>query len=238
MSDLPPLLHQGRSLCLRRTAPADASLLFQQMYRTAGFMRLFRLNDSVETEAQLKERLAQRLQVSPAQSGYLELLILHRQHGPLGVVCLADYSALHRRAELLIGIFDENYRHASYGLEACLLIGDLAFNCYSLHRLYAYSYEYNHYAQKLMIAGGFDREGIMRSHVYDREAQQFVDLHIYGMTVDQFRQNQRLARLSLRLVGRDITQLPPPSAITAKETTQPKRPAFVRSGSITEILHR
>jgi RimJ/RimL family protein N-acetyltransferase len=232
MSALPPLLHQGRSLSLRRTAPIDAPLLFQQMYRTEGFMRLFRLNDNVESEAQLRERLAQRLKVTPTQSGYLELLILHKQHGAIGVVSLADHSALHRRAEFLIGIFDRNYRHASYGLEAGLLIGDLAFNSYNLNRLYAYSYAYNDYAQQSLMASGFEREGIMKEHIYDRESQQFVDMHVYGMTLEHFRVNQRLARLSLRLVGRDITQPLPIATPTPieLETSPSDCPAFVKSG--------
>jgi RimJ/RimL family protein N-acetyltransferase len=230
MSALPPLLHRGRSLSLRRTAPADAPLLFDKMYRSAAFMHLFRLNDPVDSEAQLRERLAQRLKSTPTQSGYLELLMQHQQHGSLGVVCLADYSALHRRAEFLIGIFDQQHRRASYALEACLLIGDLAFNYYNLHRVYAYSYEYNHYAQNLMCTGGFHQEGSMKSHVFDRDTQQYVDLNIYGLNVNQFRQNPLLARLSRRLVGRDITQ-PPPPAETPLETTPAQQPTYLKSGS-------
>lgn len=229
MSTVPPLLHRGRSLAVRRTAPRDAAFLFKQMYQNPEFMRLFRLNDSINSEYQLAERLAKRLQVAPAKSGYLELLLIHQQKGPIGVVALADYAPLHRRTELLIGLFDEAQRHSSYGLEGCLLVGDLVFNQYHLHRLYAYTYQYNHYAQKSLESGGFVLEGVMKDHVFDKAAQQFVNLHIYGLTTQQFRQNSRLARLSQRLVGRDITQ---PVSHVPEPTVplQPKLPLFVSSG--------
>ncbi len=148
MSTEAVILHQGRSLSLRRTMPEDAAFLYQQMYSNAEFMHLFRLNDAVQSEAELKERLLKRWQVSPAKSGYLELLILHQQHGPIGIVAAADYAPLHRRAEFLIGLFNSNYYHASYGIEASLMLGDLVFNRYNLHRFYAYSYAYNYHAHK------------------------------------------------------------------------------------------
>ncbi|MEL7314696.1 MAG: GNAT family protein [Cyanobacteria bacterium J06559_3] len=223
-----PLLHRGRSLVVRRTAPEDAALLFKQMYQNPDFMRLFRLNDAIASEHQLAERLTRRLQVDPAQSGYLELLLIHKQKGPIGVVALADYAPLHRHTELLIGLFAAAHRHHSYGLEGCLLVGDLVFNQYGLHRLYAYTYQYNHYAQKSLEAGGFVLEGVMQEHVFDSATQQFINLHVYGMTAPQFRQNARLARLAQRLVGRDITQ--PLPCVSASPTPQKSQPRFVRSG--------
>ena len=90
--------------------------------------------------------------------------------------------------------------------EACLLLGDLAFNQYNFHRLYAYSYAHNAYSQKALESGGFQYEGVFKEHVFDQKTQTFVDLKIFGMTEAEFRQNQRLVRLSQRLVGRDITQ--------------------------------
>ncbi|MEO1131805.1 MAG: GNAT family protein [Cyanobacteria bacterium J06639_1] len=229
---LPPLLHRGRSLSIRRTAPIDAALLFERMYHNPHFMHLFRLNDGADTEAQLRDRLAHRLTVSPQKSGYLELLAIHARHGPIGVGVLTDYSSFHGRAELLVGLFEEAHRHFSYGLEMGLLLGDLAFNQYGLHRLYAYSYGHNIYAQTILARMGFAAEGVMQEHVYDRDAKQFVDLHVFGLTEPHFRENARIARFSKRLVGRDITQpLSPPVRAEGVSETSP-RPAYVASGAI------
>ncbi|MGD1806202.1 GNAT family N-acetyltransferase [Dapis sp. BLCC M126] len=223
----PLVLHQGRSLILRRTLPEDAPLLFEQMYNNPEFMRLFRLNDRVETQAQLTERLTRDLKIDPAKSRYLELLMIHQTQGPIGMVSLVAYSSLHRRAELLLGLFNDVHRGHIYGPEGSLLVTDLAFNQYNLHRLYAYVYQYNQAPQKILPAVGFTLEGVLREHIFDLTSQTFVDLHLYGMTLTEFRENKLIARLSKRFVGRDITQ-PPPIATQAKS----EKPVFVQSGQI------
>ncbi|WP_449417819.1 GNAT family N-acetyltransferase [Phormidium nigroviride] len=231
------ILHQGRSLTLIRTSPDDADFLFEKMYSRYEIMRLIRLNDKAETVEQVRERLIARSRATPAESGYLECLMVHKTHGAIGVIGAADYNPLHKRAELVIGIFDEQYRSISYGIEACLLMGDLIFNAYRLHRFCAYSYGYNHPSQAALSAGGFELEGIMKEHLYDPVSQQYVDMHIYGMNETQMRQNPRLASLSKRLLGRDMTQplmapLPPPDESRIPATLYPaqKPPAFVKSG--------
>jgi RimJ/RimL family protein N-acetyltransferase len=158
-------------------------------------------------------------------------MILHRRHGAIGVVAAADYSPLHRRAEFLIGLFNPSHYHCGYSIEASLMLGDLIFNQYNLHRFYAYSYDYNDLAHRTLCSGGFLPEGSMKEHVFDQASGRFVDLVIFGMTVDQFRTNRRLARLSRRLLGRDICQPPP-----QQEAPQASPPSFQHSG--VRILRR
>jgi len=231
------IIHQGNSLTLIRTSPDDAEFLFEKMYSRYDFMRLFRLNDQVKTVEKVRERLIARSRSTPAETGYLECLMVHKTHGVIGIVGAADYSSFHQRAESLTGIFDEQHRSISYGIEACLLMGDLVFNAYHLHRFYAYCYGYNRPAQAAMSAGGFELEGIMKEHLFDPVSQQYVDMYIYGMTEKQMRENARIARLSKRLIGRDMTQpltapLPPPDESRIPATLYPsqKPPAFVKSG--------
>ncbi|MGI8932948.1 GNAT family protein [Leptolyngbya sp. BC1307] len=202
-----PLLHESRSLQLRRTVPNDASLLFQQGFSQQEFMRLFRLNDAPASEAEVYQNLVRRQQIPAHQETYLELLICHRRYGPIGLCALADHSALHQRAEYLVGLFDSARRRVGYGIEVTLMVLDLAFNAYHLHKVYASTYAYNLPAQTGLVKMGFQLEGQRRDHIFDRASQQFVDLYDYGMTVDNFRQNQRLVPLSQRLLQRDITPL-------------------------------
>ncbi|MGB8686011.1 MAG: GNAT family protein [Microcoleus sp.] len=233
----PLIIHQGRSLTFKRTTPDDAPLLFEKMYSRYDFMRLFRLNDTAETVEEVREKLIARSHSTPAETGYLECLLIHKTHGAIGIIAAADYNPLHRKAELLIGIFDRQYRSASYGVEAFLLMTDLIFNAYHLHRFYAYSYGYNPPAHAALIAVGFQLEGVMKEHLYDPVSQQYVDMHIYAINEAQVRQNPLIARLSKRLIGRDITQpltapLPPPDESRIPATLYPsqKPPAFVKSG--------
>nr|OEJ75296.1 hypothetical protein BH720_11215 [Desertifilum tharense IPPAS B-1220] len=236
------ILHRGRSLTFRRVLPEDAPLLMAQMYQNREFMRLFRLNDFPNNEAQLRQQIQQRLQTPPQQLFYLDGVLVHHTHGVIGLAALADYAPLHRRAEFLIGLFDPAHRFSGYGLEASLMLLDLGFNQYGLNRLYAYTYGYNAIAQQGLKGLGFNCEGVLAQHVFDRERQQFIDLHIHAILLEQFRQSQRLSRLSLRLLGRDITQVPPAksgvspevSTLSPAASTPSSRPhlPFVRSGSL------
>jgi ribosomal-protein-alanine N-acetyltransferase len=241
----PLIIHQGRSLTFKRTTPDDAPLLFEKMYSRYDFMRLFRLNDTVQTVEQVREKLIKRSHSTPAETGYLECLLIHKIHGAIGIIAAADYTPLHRKAELLIGIFDEQYRSITYGVEACLLMTDLIFNAYHLHRFYAYSYGYNHPAHAVLTKIGAELEGVMKEHLYDPVSQEYVDMHIYAMNEAQMRQNPRIASLSKRLVGRDITQpltapLPPadeskiPSNATLSNSQQ--QPFFVKSGLFRKVI--
>ena len=223
-----PTLHQGRSLSLRRTVPDDAALLFRRAYQNLEFMQLFRLNDRPGDMHEVRSRLEALHQQPPDSLGYLELMIVHHQHGPVGLVVLSDYAALHRRAEFLIGLFDTAHRHASYGLEASLMTLDLAFNAYAMNRVYAYTYAYNQPAQKGLTSLGFLLEGVLAQHVFDRSTEKFVDLHCYGMTAEQFRQTDRLVSLAQRLLGRDITQ--PALPLPLPKSVPP--PQFIKSGSV------
>lgn len=206
-----PILHESRSLKLRCTVSNDATLLFHQGFSQREFMRLFRLNDRPTCVADVHQALVNRQQIPPDQERYLELLILHRRYGPIGLCALADYAPLHRRAEYLIGLFDTSRRQVGYGLEVTLMMMDLAFNVYNLHKLYAATYAYNQPAQKGLMSVGFQQEGHRRDHVFDQISQHYVDLYDYGLTITDFRENSRLVPLSQRLLGRDITQtgLPP-----------------------------
>jgi ribosomal-protein-alanine N-acetyltransferase len=234
------IIHQGKTLTLIRTDPDDAEFLFEKMYSRYEFMRLFRFNDKAETVQQVREKLIARSRLTPAETGYLECLMVHKTHGAIGLIGAADYSQLHQRAELVIGIFDEEHRSISHGIEASVLMVDLIFNAYHLHRFLAYSYSYNRPSQKALTGGGFYLEGIMKEHLYDPVSQQYVDMHIYGMNESQMRENATIARLSKRLIGRDITQpltapLPPPDESKIPATLYPsqKPPAFVKSGVIS-----
>ncbi len=220
------ILSQGRSLSLRRTIPNDAQLLFDKAFSRPDFMRLYNLNYQPANATEVQRNLVQRQRIPPGQEHYLELMILHRQRGPIGICTLADYSAFHRRAEYLIGLFDAENRSVGHGLEASLLMLDLAFNRYQLHKLYAVTYSYNTNAQSGLTSLGFRLEGIRKEHIFDPFNQSFLDLHDYGLTVNEFRANARLLPLSRRLLGREINQ--PAESAAAKAPSQ----RFTQSGSI------
>jgi RimJ/RimL family protein N-acetyltransferase len=219
-------LNQGRSLSLRRTIPNDAQLLFDKAFSRPDFMRLYNLNYLPANASEVQRHLVQRQHIPPDQEHYLELAIVHRQRGSIGICSLSEYSTFHRRAEYSIGLFDTEHRSVGHGLEASLLMLDLAFNRYRLHKLYAVTYSYNTNAQSGLTSLGFRLEGVRREHFFDPLSQSFVDLHDYGLMVHEFRANTRLIPLARRLLGREIGQSP--------ESTAPNPPSqrFTQSGTI------
>ncbi len=197
--------NQGRSIFIRQSTPEDTQILFRA-YTDDAFIRLYRSNNPLQSEEQLRQLLAERLKHSPEDRGYLELMIVHRRYGAIGVAMLGDFSSTHRRAEYLIGLFDQEHRGGRYALEASLLVLDLAFNAYNLNKLYTYVYEYNDFAEKSTLHLGFTQEGTLKNHHYLVHEKRFVSLYINGLVIDDFRHNDKIRRLSLKLLGRDITQ--------------------------------
>jgi ribosomal-protein-alanine N-acetyltransferase len=200
--------NQGKSLHLRQTEPKDAPILLKA-YEDESFIRLYRSNNvTPKTEEQLAEGLKKRTELHPAQLGYLEFMIEHKQHGAIGVAAFGDYAPYHKRAEFLIGLFEEQHQSRGYGAEATLLMLDLAFNVYNLNKIYTYVYDYNKKSEKLTERFGFKKEGYLESHHYSIREQGFVDLYINGLTLANFRTHKKLSRISKLFIGRDITQAP------------------------------
>lgn len=204
----------GHKVVLERSNPTHASFLLQ-CYQDSAFMDLYRLAQKrSETLAQIKKRLEEEQAFQLRQLKRIEWVI-HQykveneqlQKSPIGLISLADYKPTYLQAEFLIGILNTDKRCTGLALEASLLVLDFAFNQLRLHRLTAYVYGYNHNAQANVVELGFKQEGVLRDHV--RTQKQFVDLYANGMLEQDFRENQRLARLSKRLLGENIT-LPPP----------------------------
>lgn len=123
---------------------------------------------------------------------------------PIGLASLVDIQIAHRRAELLIGIPNyEDRQRAS--LITMLLILDFAFNQIGLHKLTSLVLANNPHSQKSTEAIGFIQEGLRRHHLRDPKSRLWLDCYENGLVEDSFRENPVIARLSKRLLGRDIT---------------------------------
>ena len=220
---------QGRRIVLERSAPEHAPFL-QQCYQNDEFMDLYRLaQDRRQTEAQIKERLTKEQNLLPQQLKRVEWVIHHLSDSntkePIGLGALVDYQRAHRRAEFLFGIVNPKYRATGVSLEASLLILDFAFNQAQLHKLIAYIYGYNHYAQENVIRFGFTQEGKLREHVYFPK-QGFLDLYLNALIESDFRANRRLSSFSKRLLGWDITSKPSQPQKLPKEQLAEAKEAF------------
>lgn len=143
------------------------------------------------------------------ETGSLCFTIEHFSLGPIGVAILHDYTSVHRRCEQILVIPAAQHRGRGYGVEAELLLLDLAFNRYLLSKVYGYAFDDNPIGHNVAVRGGFSDEGQMRQHCYIAQQKRYANLHVHGLLESEFRASTTLARLSCKLVGRDITQAKP-----------------------------
>ncbi len=126
---------------------------------------------------------------------------------PIGLASLVDIQIAHRRAELLIGIPDQGERQRATTV-VMMLIMDLVFNEIGLHKLTSLVLANNPHSQRSTVAIGFTQEGLRRQHLCDPQTRQWLDCYENGIVADDFRHNSVIARVSKRVVGRDITAKP------------------------------
>jgi len=123
---------------------------------------------------------------------------------PIGLASLVDIQIAHRRAELLIGIPDQFERQRTTAV-VMMLIMDMAFNQIGLHKLTSLVLANNPHSQRSTVAIGFTQEGLRRQHLCDPQTRQWLDCYENGIVADDFYHNPVIARVSKRLIGRDIT---------------------------------
>lgn len=198
---------EGRRLVLRPYGVEDAPFLLR-CFRDADFMVHYHRFLSTDVPQIKLEAALRRAALSlPWRSRAVDWVIhgrCAREH-PIGLVNLADLDLHHRRAELLIGIPAEQERLSGYGLEATLLVMDFAFNRARLNKLTSLVYEGNEPAQRNALELGFKQEGFRPQHLRVAGGG-YLGVFENGLTVADFRASHRLARLSQRLLGRDVTE--------------------------------
>lgn len=199
----------GGKVTLERVTSSHAKF-FHSTFSNDAFWESYRINQNRDiTIEQLTLQFKKEESVIPAKLGKIEWVI-HKNASegkqPIGLAALVNYSAQQRRAEFMIGIVEQKQRTTGLGLEASLLVFDFAFNIASMNKITSLVYAKEKSAQNDTLALGFKREGYLEHHFWDRKNNCFLDLHENGMLETDFRSNQRLGKLSLRLLKRNITQ--------------------------------
>lgn len=203
---------EGNNIVLRPQNIHDAEFLqlcFSDLEFTTRYNRnLFRIS----TVSALKIDLEKSTNKHPCETNTISWVIENKTNNPpiaIGLASLTDISFLHQRAEFLVGIPDFCKKQAPMGagLEASLLAIDFAFNRVNLNKITSIVYGDNSVSQNNTIELGFELEGIQKFQLWDKRNDCYRDIYNNGLRVESMRSNSRLARLSKRLLGRDITKL-------------------------------
>lgn len=127
------------------------------------------------------------------------------QWEPVGLASVVDIQIYHRRAEFLMGIQDKKKQGSNIALSAALLALDFSFNHLKLQKVTSIVLANNPLSQKSTLSLGFTQEGHKRQHFRVPNSQQWLDSYENGLLKADFKINKRIARLSLKLLKRDIT---------------------------------
>jgi [ribosomal protein S5]-alanine N-acetyltransferase len=113
----------------------------------------------------------------------LDMLVVHREHGPAGITGLSEFSARDRRC--VVGTwFGRRFWRTGANRESKALVARLAFGVLGLHRLGAYSNTANEVSTKALLGVGFRHEGVLRD--WHRHGNRHHDVNIFGLLRDEW----------------------------------------------------
>lgn len=194
-----PLVVTGPTLSLRYAAAEDAPRLFE-LASDPAVTRFFSWGPY--TEHDQPEAYIASLAAKRERGELLDLLIVHREVGPIGVTGLSELSARDRRAT--VGSwFGHPWWGSGANLESKALIAALAFERLGLERLTAWANTRNGRSQVALERVGFKREGVLRA--WHRHGERVHDVVVFGMV------RAGWERSRLRAVPVTIEGTPPPA---------------------------
>lgn len=193
----------GPTLTLRYATPADAPALLA-LASDPEVTRFFSWGPYTRADQPLAyiERLAGQRE----RGEQLDLLIVHRDDGPVGVTGLSELSRRDRRA--VVGTWlGRRWWGSGANAESKALIARLAFERLGLDRVGAYAHVENRRSQAALIRLGFVREGVLRG--WHRHGDAVHDVAIFGLLRADF------ARSPLAAVPTELRGEPPEAFVVA-----------------------
>jgi ribosomal-protein-alanine N-acetyltransferase len=170
-----PLTVTGPSLTLRYAEPEDAPRLLELASEPA-VTRFFSWGPYAGVEE--PQAYIAGLAGKRERGEMLEFLVVHREHGPIGVTGLSELSTRDRRAT--VGSwFGRDYWGSGANLESKALVGALAFETLGLERLTAWANTRNGRSQAALERVGFRREGVLAG--WHRHGDELHDVVVFGM---------------------------------------------------------
>jgi ribosomal-protein-alanine N-acetyltransferase len=165
---------RGPALTLRYATAGDAAAMFE-LARDPEVTRFFAWGYERIEHAQ--DWIA-ALPAKRAAGELLDFLVVHREHGPIGVTGLSELSRRDRRAT--VGTwFGREYWGTGANAEAKSLVAALAFGRLGLERLTAYTSVDHPRSQAALERSGFSREGVLRA--FHRHPSGVHDVVVYGL---------------------------------------------------------
>ncbi len=194
----------GSTLTLRLPEPSDAPALLE-LASDPEVTRWFSWGPYTTLDQPLA--YIERLRAQRERGEQLDLLVVHRDGGPAGIIGLAEHSARDRRA--MVGTWlGRRFWGTGVNREAKALVFHLAFETLGLERLGAYSNVANERATRGLTGVGFRHEGVLRR--WHRHGDAAYDVNVFGLLRDEW------AAGPLALLPAAVEGEPPPAFILSR----------------------
>jgi ribosomal-protein-alanine N-acetyltransferase len=165
----------GPTLTLRLPEPDDAPALLD-LAQDPEVTRWFSWGPYTTLEQ--PRRYIDRLEGQRASGEQLDLIVVHREHGPAGITGLSEFST--RDLRCMVGTwFGRAFWGTGANRESKALIAHLAFAVLGMHRLGSYSNPANERSTKALLGVGFTHEGVLRH--WHRHGDDYYDVNVFGM---------------------------------------------------------
>lgn len=193
----------GPTLSVRIPRDDDAAALFAAASDPA-VTRWFSWGP-YSSEAEARSYLA-RLAPQRERGEHLDLVVEHREAGPIGITGLSELAARDRRA--VIGSWlGRAWWGTGANREAKALMFRLAFGLLGLDRLGAYANVEHVRSQRALERVGFQREGVLRR--YHRHGGSALDVVVFGLLREDWELGE-LAGVPVEVAG-----APPPAFVVS-----------------------
>jgi ribosomal-protein-alanine N-acetyltransferase len=192
----------GPTLTLRPPVPEDAPALLE-LAGDPDVTRWFSWGPytTLEQPLQYIERLAGQRE----RGEQLDLLVVHREHGPAGITGLSEFSQ--RDLRCVVGTwFGRRFWGTGANRESKALVAHLAFAVLGMHRIGSYSNPDNVRSTRALLAIGFSHEGVLRD--WHRHSGRHHDVNVFGLLRQDW-QTGPLAAVPVEVEGE------PPGAFAA-----------------------
>jgi ribosomal-protein-alanine N-acetyltransferase len=160
----------GPTLTLRYPVAGDAPALFE-LARDPAVTRYFSWGPYERLEQ--AEAYITGLPAQRERGELLDFLVVHREHGPIGISGLSGLSVRDRRA--VVGSwFGHRYWGSGANRESKAMLAYLAFERLGMERLTAYAASQNTRSQRALERLGFRREGVLAA--WHRHGERVYDV--------------------------------------------------------------
>ena len=174
----------GPTLTLRVPEPGDAEDLLR-LGSDSDVTRWFSWGPytDVDQPRAYIERAAERRVLGEQ----LDLLMVHRQDGPVGITGVSEFSW--RDLRCMVGTWlGRDFWGTGANRESKAMIAHLAFELLGMHRLGAYSNPGNERSTRALLDIGFAHEGVLRH--WHRHGERWHDVNVFGLLREDWEHGQ------------------------------------------------